>query len=729
MTEIPDNQLDALLRDVAVPASLAARLQEITIPSDDELDQLLLGVAMPETLSLQLHAIPDDESIADALLDVPAPLTLRGEVRLATSAEHWLRTRRKIAQLTTAACLFLALSATLLTSTAAYLSLVKPPPEDPQWVVLPAAPQTWQSEFVSIPEPVNHEEAEPRSIPRNVDVVLDEPPLAEAMLLDNWDEGLSAPTSFAGPIAQYQALIRAGMRPMDDIVLMQWGLLGAPQYSEDEMPELIRVLQQPRSGLEWPLVRGYDRQFWLREGINPPIPPDANPKLQQLELPLTTSTATLDAAVAAVALGKLPDPDEVRVEHFLAGLDSRFPAAPRGQLALHVQGSPSPFGANGAYLLQLGVQAGKLRQFVAAGTKKQPTHMVVAIDISASMARGGRLEMVRTAVQQAQRQMSARDALSLVAFEESVVCRVEHLRVNQDDELRQQLQDLFPRGGTNLAAGLQAAASVALSQPAGEPNGSYRTRLVLITDSRAAMPADTTHKVSELMHYIGDEGISLDVFDVSGRSEADPLLEGFTSELGGSYRAIRSRQQLFASLVESLAGQTPAVAAEAKLKITFNKEMVAAYRLLGHEPNQLAAVVPAATDAQLLPEEASSALLEIWFKKNPGSELGQITVTWKDPQTGARQERKTALLRSHFAASFGETPASLQTAAVAAEIAEQLRGSREALSKAELIPTKTRNNASTIRGAIRPWSLTLRQQPDMNRLLTVLDQLEKARGK
>jgi Mg-chelatase subunit ChlD len=485
------------------------------------------------------------------------------------------------------------------------------------------------------------------------------------------------------------------------------------------------VLRQHRSGLELPLVRGYARHFWLREGINPPIAPDANAKLQQLELPLTTSTATLEAAVAALALGKLPDRDEVRVEHFLAGLESRFPAAPRGQLALHVQGSPSPFGANDTYLLQLGVQAGKLRQ----APKKQPTHMVLAIDISASMTRGGRMDMVRNAVQQAQRQMSTKDALSLVAFEESVVCRVEHLRVNQEEELRQQLLELFPRGGTNLAAGLQTAASVALTQPAGQPNGSYRTRLVLITDSRAAMPADTTHKVSELLHYVGAEGVSLDVFDVSGRSEADPLLEGFTKDLGGSYRAIQSRQNLFASLVESFSGQNPAVAAEAKLKIQFNKETVAAYRLLGHEPNLLAAVMPAATDAQLLPEEASGALLEIWFKNNPGSELGQVTLTWKDPQTGARQERKSVLLRSHFAASFGETPASLQTAAVAAEIAEQLRGSREALRRENLLPNQARNSAITIRNAIRPWSMTLRQQPDLNRLLTVLDQLEKVRGR
>ncbi len=720
MNEIPDDRLDAQLRDVAAPASLAARLKEITNPSDDELDQLLCGVAMPEHLSMQLQAIPDDELIAGELLDVQPPFSLRSELQLATPAESWQRTRREVVQMVTAACWFIAITVTLGTSTAAYLSSVYPPAEDPQWVVVQSEPANMQAEFVSIPVPVSDRESD-KVKPVTEDLIALTAPPAEEMLLDNWDEALTTPVAFTGPVAEWQALLRSGMRPMDDVVLMRWGLLGAPQYSEDELPELIRLPEQKRSGLELPLVRGYDRRFWLKEGINPPIAPDANAKLQRLEIPLNTSTASLEAAAAALALGKLPDRDEVRVEHFLAGLDSRFPAAPRGQLQLHVQGSPSPFGTSDAYLLQLGVQAGKLRQ-----QAKQPSHLVIAVDVSASMARGGRMDMVRSAVQQTLRQLSAKDALSLVAFEEGVVCRVEHLRVNQEQELREQLLELLPRGGTNLAAGLQSAASVALSRPASIQD--YRTRLVLITDSRAAMPDDTTTKVSEVMALIRDNGVSFDVLDVSGRSLPDSLLAGFSQDLGGSYRVIRSRQQLFASLVESLAGHSPAVAAEARLTIRFNKDTVAAYRLLGHEPNLLAAVVPASVDAQLLPEEASSALLEIWLKKNaPASDLGQVSVTWKDPHSGARQERKTAILRSHFAASFGETPASLQTAAVAAEIAEQLRGSREALRRAELLTTQGRNNAATIRTAIRPWSMTLRQEPDLRRLLTLLDQMEKAR--
>lgn len=721
MADLPDDRLDALLRDVAAPHGLAARLKELTNPTDDELDDLLRGVAMPEHLTLQLHAIPDDDLIESELLDVQAPFTLKGEVQLATPEQRWRETTRWLAQSSSAAALFLAVSVTFLTSVAAYLTSVYPPAGEPQWQVIASAPETWQGEMEEAVEIIRPPVAEVRTAPATSQLV-DLPPVNEGGMLEPLDESFQM-VSFAGPIGQWRQFVQS-QRPYDDVMLMRWGLLGAPQYAEDDLPELVRVALPNRSGLELPLARGYDRRFLLREGIFPPISPAADAKLQQLEIPLTTSTATLDFAALALAAGKLPRPDEVCVEHFLAGLESRFPAAPRGRLALHVQGSPSPFGSSDAWLVQLGVQAGKLRR-----VNKQPTHIVVAIDISASMARGSRLEMVRHAVNQMHGQLVAGDALSLVAFEEEVVCRVEHLSSAQGEELREQLRSLLPKGGTNLAAGMQTAASVALNEPPTAVDHNYRTRLVLITDSRAAMPDDTAEKIREVMTVTGEHGVEFDVLDVSGRTSPDPLLEGLTVKLRGTYRAIAYRQQLYASLVESLAGHTPAVANEAQLRIKFNKDAIAAYRLLGHEPNLVAAVVPASVDAQLLPEEASSTLLELWFKDPSASELGTVSVTWKDPHTGERLERKQPLQRMMLASSFGETPASFQTAAVAAEIAEQLRGSREALRREKLIFGESRNTANTIRTAIRPWSLTLRQEPDLARLLTLVDQLEKVRGR
>lgn len=726
MTIPSDHELDARLRDIAVPVDLAARLKVITTPSDDELDELLCGLAMPEALSLALHAIPEDELIEQELQEVETPLTLRGDVQLPTPASRWRAVENWLLRGALAVVLFVALSATFFSTTAAYLASVYPPATEPQWVLLPVSPADWEAELVDSPLEIDVPALEPEmqivasppemQVPRDADV-----------LLANWDETLG-PAGPRGAVSELQALLRGGIRPWDDVVLLRWGLLGAPHYAEDELPELTRVLPPQRTGIELPPVPGYDRRFMLREGVFPPVllAPQTDAKLTQLAIPLSTSVESFDAAERALALGKLPSPDEIRAEQFIATLDARYPAAPIGRLQLNVQGGPSPFGPADALLLQVGAQAGKLRR-----EGKRATHLIIAVDTSASMARGRRLEIVRQAIERAHRQLGPRDALSLVAFDEEVVCRVEHLNATQGDELHEELQDLLPRSGTNLAAGVQTAASVALTEPATLAGTNYRRRLVLITDSRAALPDNTAEKISEVLALIRSAGVGLDVLDISGRSEADPLLKHWTELLGGSYRAVTQRRQLYAALVESLAGQNPAVASEGQLRLTLNKEAVAAYRLIGHEQNLLAQVVPVGGDGQLLPEECSGALLELWLKPGASASvpLGEAKLVWKDPRTGANLEQKLKIDRKEFAHSFTEMPASLQTAAVAAEVAEQLRGSREALRLAGLFTNlQPRNNANTIRTVIRPWS-TIRHEPDLQRLLALLDQLEKVRGK
>jgi Ca-activated chloride channel family protein len=722
-----DDELDRLLREIAVPGELAARLKGITIPSDDELDEQLCGVIMPESICMALHAIPGDEGLDNELQEVAAPYSLRSQLQFKTPDQRWREASRWLLQGTVAALLFLAVSATLFTSGAAFLTSVFPPKDsEPQWVVLASGPETWSGEQIDSPAIEeggrwSPDEAVLVSTTQEVEV-----PKGGEMLLPNWDESL-VPTAPTGAVAQWQSLLRHGLRPWDDVVLLRWGLLGAPQYAEDELPELTRIRLPSRSGLELPAVtRGYDRRFWLKEGIFPPVDPSGHAKLVQLDIPLNTSSAALDLTETALAAGKLPNPDEIRAEQFMAALESRFPKAPVGKLALSVQGAPSPFGPSDSLLLHVGAQAGKLRRL-----SPQPTHLVIAIDTSASMARGRKLEMVRQAVEQAHRQLGPRDFLSLVAFDEEVVCRVEHLSAAQRDDLHDQLNDLLPRGGTNLAAGLQSAAAASLNEPAALAGISHRRRLVLITDSRAAMPDDTAEKIAEVLTLISEEGVGLDVLDVSGRSTPDPLLQHWTQQLAGTYRSIASRKQLYASLVESLAGHNPAVASEATVRIKFEPKVVAAYRLIGHETNMLAQVMAVAPDAQLLPEECAGALVEVWLKPgvSPSEALGDVIISWKNPHTGTKESQKLKLDRKVFASSFSETPLSFQTAAVAAEIAEQFRGSREALRTAGLFSNlQNRNNAATIKTAIRSWS-TIRQEPDVRRLLTALEQLEKIRGR
>jgi hypothetical protein len=182
-----DDELDRLLRDVAVPAELAAHLKGITNPSDEDLDELLCGVAMPEALAMQLHAIPEDELIAGRLQDVATPYTLREQVQLKTPEQRWQTVAQWVIKMSIAAVLFLAVSATLFTSTAAYLTSIYPPLPEPQWVVLPEPPETWEGALVEPPAT----EIDARSVEPTRSFVTttseSDVPDSNVALLPNWD--------------------------------------------------------------------------------------------------------------------------------------------------------------------------------------------------------------------------------------------------------------------------------------------------------------------------------------------------------------------------------------------------------------------------------------------------------------------------------------------------------------------------------------------------------------
>src|SRR5690606_19748862 len=93
-----------------------------------------------------------------------------------------------------------------------------------------------------------------------------------------------------GPVGQWASLSHGGLRMMDDVVLMKFGVLGSPQYASDALPELETPWIAAPRGIEPPLVRGYDRIFFLKNRLFPAISPGANPELQTLRAPISVDT-------------------------------------------------------------------------------------------------------------------------------------------------------------------------------------------------------------------------------------------------------------------------------------------------------------------------------------------------------------------------------------------------------------------------------------------------------
>jgi Ca-activated chloride channel family protein len=340
------------------------------------------------------------------------------------------------------------------------------------------------------------------------------------------------------------------------------------------------------------------------------------------------------------------------------------------------------------------------------------------------MSWGGRLEMVQQGIGRLLDQLQPQDRLSLVVFHEQVIHRVELATRDDAAAIRRLLADLSPRGGTNLAAGLQQAASLAMSS--GLPAGSAQ-RLVLLTDSQAILPTATLDRLQQLLIDAREAGVRLDVLDLSDREAVDSVLLDWATNLGGDVRQIHNTRQLSWSLLEALAGSSPVVASDAKLTLHFNPKSVAAYRLIGHAANPLAELSPVAVETELAAGESATALVELWFRAGEDDDVGRAELTWHD-STGQPHRLTQRISRLQFAPTLEQSAVSLQQAAIAAEIGQTLRGSREALRELGLKPTNTGGLAGVLEVAARAHP-QLRQRPDYQRLIGLAERLEKLTDK
>ncbi|HUE70794.1 MAG TPA: VWA domain-containing protein [Pirellulaceae bacterium] len=709
-----DPQLDALLRDVPLPGGFVARVQSSLGPTDEELDAALRQMLIPIGLLRDLCAIPADELLDEQLCDVAAPLEMVRQAQHRSWTSGIRSAASRAAELAVALSLFLSVSAALFGAIAVLIGSIYPhalPPDEPAFVIAANLPLDFQS------PPADDDEQTVLELPVSIEIR----PLPSAVAgRDAFDvDPPDLPSDRAdGPVGQWLNALAEGVHPLDNVVLMRFGVFGYPQYGEEVTPPLVSPPSPIAAGIELPPVRGYDRLFVVKHGVFPPVRPAAHPALATIALPLRTQTASYQNVQSLLRQKRLPAASQVRTEDFLAAMGYDFPPASPGDLAIRTAAGPSVFGPAGTGLLQLAAVAGPLSRSELDGG-----HLVLAIDMSQSMARGERLNLVRQSIDQVLARMGPHDRLSLVVFDEVVRYVVERATTADADDLRLMLSKLRPAGATDLAEGLQQAAAIAMTGEAGQTRPS---RMVLITDSHVAMPPVTQSLVSAVLSIAEESGVRMDVFEVGDHLDEDPVLADWARMMHGTVRRPESADDAAWMLVERLYGKSPVIGEDARLTLRLDPRAVAAYRLVGQEGNSLSSLRPAALEVDLHASEVATALLEIWFQASDADDVGEVELVWRDPATGQPRLNRQRISRLQFAPTWEQAPLSLQQAAIAAETAEVLRGSRQALREVGLVPQGSGDLAGVIEtaGRVHP---RLAERPEFRQWVRMLGDMSKIR--
>ena len=417
-----------------------------------------------------------------------------------------------------------------------------------------------------------------------------------------------------------------------------------------------------------PNSAAFDDVFFHAHGTNPFIDTEDD----------SFSTFGMDVDTASYAItrrylrdGFLPPQEAVRVEEFVNALDYNYTPPSDQTFAIHLEGAPSKFGeGKRLQLLRIGIQG----HIVPDGDRKD-AKLTFVIDVSGSMNRENRLELVKKVLTLLVDHLRPSDEIGIVIYGSTARVLLPHTRNVNREHILAAIRSLAPGGATNVEAGLRIGYQLALQNF----HPDYINRVILCSDGVANVGKTGPDAIlTEIGTYV-KEGVLLTTVGFGMGNYNDILMEQLADKGNGSYAYVDTLTEAKRIFVENLTGTLQVIAEDAKVQIEFNPQTVSRFRLLGYENRRLAHedFRDDTVDAgEIGSGHSVTALYEIKLHEGEvGGELATVFIRYEYPDTRNVAEVSQAIFAKELKSTFEEGSISFQIAATVAEFAEILRGS------------------------------------------------------
>jgi Ca-activated chloride channel family protein len=402
-------------------------------------------------------------------------------------------------------------------------------------------------------------------------------------------------------------------------------------------------------------------------GTNPVVEA-ASDSLSTFAIDVDTGSYTL--ARAFLRDGYIPDPVGVRTEEFVNYFDQEY-EPPDDGLAVHVDGTAVPFlGAAGTRVVRVGLQSA-----VVEDAARSDAVLTFVIDVSGSMAQGGRLETVKSALRTMVGELRPSDEVGIVVYSDDTRQVLPHTPVADIDGIVEAIDSLRTEGSTNAEAGLLLGYERA--------RASFRegavNRVVLASDGVANVGETGPDKILAKVRDAAGKGIDLVTVGVGVGNYNDVLMEQLANDGDGFYAYVDGPREAERLFVHDLTSTLQVAARDAKVQVEFDPAQVTTYRLLGYENRDVAddAFRDDAVDGgEVGAGHSVTALYEIVLAEGAGSDapIATATVRYQDPVTGEAIERTAQLEGRDIAAQLSDADPRLHLDVLVAAYAEALRG-------------------------------------------------------
>ena len=409
-----------------------------------------------------------------------------------------------------------------------------------------------------------------------------------------------------------------------------------------------------------------------------------NPFVDTYEDDLSTFALDVDTASYVVTRnflegGQRPPIDAVRVEEFVNYFDGSYQPL-IDEFNITLEAAPTPFSDPDRVMLRVGVQAPEVLSDLVI-----PDSVILVLDRSGSMGQSAgpadrlmeRMSLVHESVELLLEGLPGRTRVGVVAYNDRASVIVEPTRVsgNADWIIEEVRSRVRPKGSTNAESGLVWGFDMALS----EADRGHNVLVLLLSDGVANVGATRTDDILEEIGERGDIGLS--TIGVGLGPFNDELMEQLANRADGTYHYIDTPDEARRIFVENLNALLASVARDAKIQVSFDRDKVISYRLLGFE-NRAIADEDFRDDTRDAGEvgagQSSTAIYEVTLDRDWDRGRGAIataTLRYRRPASERITETWASLHPDDVAPSFRDAGAHFRLAVVAAEFAEVLRDS------------------------------------------------------
>jgi Ca-activated chloride channel homolog len=305
---------------------------------------------------------------------------------------------------------------------------------------------------------------------------------------------------------------------------------------------------------------------------------EENPFVNVADNPVSTFSIDADGASYGIARRLLNSnraiPTEaLRTEEFI----NYFPldyADENGSHPISLNGEVSGCPWNPAHkLIRIGMKGKSL-----PSDELPPSNIVLLIDVSGSMEGSDRLGLLQKGFSMLVDNFSSSDRIAIVTYAGVAGVALQSTPGNQKTKINEALAGLRSGGSTAGSKGIITAYEIAKKNFILGGNN----RVILGTDGDFNVGISSKTELVSLIEQKREEGIFLTVVGVGYGNLNDAMMEQVADHGNGTYEYLDNEKQAKKIFVDEYYKFYPA-AKDVKVQVSFNDQLVEAYRLIGYE--------------------------------------------------------------------------------------------------------------------------------------------------